>query len=111
MWETVLQTLGHQWWSYQPESTVDQVLHWFNLAEGVVWCCLSLFVARRYLKYQRSLSEVAYAAGFALFGISDFMESFSLTTWLIAWKAINLLVLFVLRRHVLKHCYPEARWL
>ncbi len=103
--------LGKQWWIYDPGSHWHVVYHWFNIAEGAIWCLLGLVVARRFLLNQRSLWEVFYALAFFLFGISDFVEAQGLYTWLIVYKAINLLLLILLRGYVLKRHYPESRWI
>lgn len=103
--------LANRWWTYDPAVGWHGVYHWFNVVEGGVWCLLGLYVARRFLLNQRSLWEVAYAVAFFTFGISDFIEAQQLDTWMLLFKAINLLVLILLRWHVLKRHYPDTRWI
>jgi multisubunit Na+/H+ antiporter MnhE subunit len=103
--------LTQYWWRYEPSglSTFSTIYHWFNLAEGVVWCVIALFVFRRYLKSRKSKVEIVYAIAFVTFGLSDFIESEILTGWLIVSKGINLLLLFVLRGVILKRHYPTSK--
>lgn len=110
MWHSLQDILTQQLWTYDPESSWHVLYHWFNVAEGSVWVWLGLVVAKRFLLFDRSLWEVAYAVAFLMFGVSDFIEAQSLYVWLIAWKALNLAILLLLRRYVLKHCYPDRRW-
>ena len=81
----------------------------FNLFEGVCWCLFGLLVAIRFLRFRRGWMELAYAAAFVTFGLTDFREASSLQTWLIWAKGVNLLVLFLLRREVMRRFYPESR--
>jgi hypothetical protein len=53
--------------------------------------------------------EVAYAMAFGLFGVTDFIEAWRLTSWLIWAKLVNLMVLLLLRRTVLRRFYPQCR--
>ena len=67
-------------------------------------------VIRRYWRSQKSKSlELNYAAAFALFGVSDFIQAYRLTSWLLVWKLVNLVALLVLRRAVIKRLYPESK--
>ncbi|QDU46243.1 hypothetical protein Mal52_47610 [Symmachiella dynata] len=111
MLQSLQDILSRQWWDYDPSSTVHVVYHWFNVAEGALWCFLGVIVARRFLLNQRSLWEVAYAVAFFLFGIGDFVEAQGLYTWLIVYKALILVLLILLRGHVLKRHYPDSHWI
>lgn len=109
---TVLwQWLTNSLWRYsvvQP-STFSVAYHWFNLGEGLAWCLIALLVLRRFMKTRRSSLEVVYAIAFVTFGVSDFVEAYALTVWLILAKGVNLLAILSLRRFILRHYYPEAR--
>jgi len=112
MWQSLSEMLAKQWWVYSAEATdLSHFYHWFNIVEGTIWCLIGLFVFRRYLENQHCLSEVAYGVGFFLFGISDFVEAQGLYTWLILYKALNIIALLGLRRHLLRRHYTEAKWI
>jgi hypothetical protein len=75
----------------------------------VIWIALAALVAARFVRYRRSPIELMYAASYFTFGVTDFIESQLVPTWLIALKAINLAAILTLRRFVLKHYYPASR--
>jgi hypothetical protein len=64
---------------------------------------------RRYLIQRRSLLELAYAAAFFTFGLTDFREAYELASWLVWLKLLNLIVLIQLRTVVMKRCYPASK--
>ena len=102
------------WWSWNrttnlPRTFQDIACHYFNLFEATVWFVFAVLVARRWWVYRRSSLEVAYAIAFVLFGLSDLVEAWNLTSRLLWWKLINLIVLFRLRNRVLKQHYPDQR--
>ena len=102
------------WWSWQPTPNVppsfqDLACHYFNLFEATAWFVFAVLVVRRWMRLRRSWLEPVYSLAFALFGLSDLVEAWSLTSWLLWWKLANLLVLFRLRRIVMRRYYPELR--
>ena len=102
------------WWSWDrpanlPLTFQDVACHYFNLFEATVWFVFAVLVAHRWWVYRRTSLEVVYAAAFVLFGLSDLVEAWNLTSWLLWWKLINLIVLFRLRNFVLKEHYPGQR--
>jgi len=104
--------LFRTWWSYNPDSStwIDiALLHGFNLFEGCVWLVLSALVLGRYLRYRRSVLELVYALTFFTFGLTDFREAYTLQSWLIWVKVINLAALWWLRSTILRRFYPSSR--
>ena len=99
----------HKWWKYNPKLPLDQVYHFFNLAEGIFWLVLGGIVLARYLRHRKSLLEVAYAFAFFCFGLSDFREAWRLESWLLVVKGLNLGLLVWLRFLVLRRFYPHLR--
>jgi hypothetical protein len=99
------------WWDYSAgdDSLFGATYHVFNLFEGAAWCGLALLVLRRYAIRRRRPVEIAYAAAFACFGVSDFREAYVLETWLILAKGVNLGLLLWLRNHVLRNYYPRSK--
>ena len=103
--------LLQDWWRYDPNRIEDwaRVYRAFNLLEGVVWCIFGLLVIFRFLRYRKSRIELVYGAAFLTFGASDFIEAYVIGTWLVLLKLINLIALFLLRRIVMRRCYPESK--
>lgn len=102
----------HEWWKLDPRgSTADLIWqHGFNLFEGACWFVFAGLVIHRYRRARKSRPmEWGYAAAFVFFGISDFIQAYRLTSWLLVWKLVNLIVLLVLRRVVMKTHYPESK--
>lgn len=100
------------WWSYRRRGQVDWVevpYHAFNLVEGTAWLALAGLVLRRYRHHRRSPVEVAYALAFATFGLTDFVEAYALTSWLLWLKGVNLLILARFRAVVIARHYPASR--
>ncbi|MBS0202829.1 MAG: hypothetical protein JSS49_08025 [Planctomycetes bacterium] len=102
------------WWSWNrpagaPYTWMEIAGRGFNGVEATAWFIFAVLVFRRGLKYRRSKCELWYGVAFVLFGISDVIEAWILTSWLLWWKAINLVVLFSLRRSIMKRYYPDAR--
>lgn len=99
------------WWSWndQDPSWHSVVVHWFNLFEGCVWCVFAALVYFRYRKHRHSSLELVYAAAFLLFGATDFVEAFSLTSWLMWIKLVTLIALWRLRTIVRRQWYPTSR--
>jgi hypothetical protein len=72
----------------------------------VVFAALVLL---RWRRYRRSRLEFVYAIAFVTFGVWDLIEGWWLTSWLLWWKALNLIALFWLRRTILRRWYPQLR--
>lgn len=102
----------HEWWRFDSEGPTSDLI-WqfgFNLFEGVCWFVFASMVIRRYRRMRKSkLLEWSYAASFAFFGVSDFIQAYRLTSWLLIWKIVNLIVLLILRRSVMKNHYPGSK--
>lgn len=102
------------WWTWvRPDnaafSEIDYACRIFNFVEAAAWFLFSALVLLRWSRYRRSHLELWYALSFVLFGISDGIEAWVLTSWLLWWKAINLVWLFLLRRKVMQQFYPMAK--
>ena len=99
------------WWAYDSsDRTAHSIfVHWFNLFEGCAWIVFATLVLVRYLRFRRSRIEIVYAVTFVVFGLTDFREAFSLQSWLLWLKLFILIVLFCLRRFVMRRFYPESR--
>lgn len=103
--------LRQVWWQWDASASDDvfsQIYHWFNLAESAAWFIFGGMVVRRYSTWRRSSLELFYAMAFVVFGITDAVEAWQQSTALILFKLINLVVLFTLRRRVMRS-YPEAK--
>ncbi len=98
------------WWTYDPRgrSLYSIGYHSFNLVEGVAWIVFAVLVLWRFLAHRRSRIELVYAAAFASFGLTDFREAYAMQSWLLWVKLLNLVVLFWLRRIVMRRYYPES---
>lgn len=68
----------------------------------------AILVLLRWRKNRRSSLELWYALAFLLFGVSDLIEAWVLTSWLLWWKVINLVAVYLLRRSVMRRFYPDA---
>jgi hypothetical protein len=102
------------WWSWsradnEPYTWIDIACRDFNFVEAACWFLFAAFVLLRWQKYRRSSLELGYALAFVLFGVSDLIEAWFLTSWLLWWKAINLVALYLLRRSVMRRFYPDAK--
>jgi hypothetical protein len=104
--------LQRAWWTWPGASRAD-VGDWLyrglNLAEGAAWLAFAGLVLARWARHRHSRLEWCYAALFATFGLSDFIEASQLTTWLIIAKLVNLIGLLWLRAIVLRRYYPTSR--
>ncbi len=100
----------HTWWSCNSASPwYEEPYHWMNLIEGCAWLVFAALVLARYLPHRNSPLELLYSLAFVTFGLSDFREAYALESWLILFKGINLVALFVLRWQVIRNWYPESR--
>lgn len=102
----------HQWWRFDPQGPTSDLIwqHGFNLFEGTCWFVFAALVIRRHLQSRKAKAlEFSYAMSFTLFGVSDFIQAYCLTSWLLVWKLVNLIVLLALRRVVMKRHYPESK--
>ena len=100
------------WWTFDPNGSVQDLIwqHGFILVEGFCWLVFAGLVVRRYWRLRKSMRlELSYATAFLLFGVSDFIQAFRLTSWLLVWKLINLIVLLVLRHRTIRSLYPESK--
>lgn len=105
-WET--------WWSWsratsEPYTWIDVACRDFNFVEAFAWFVFSFLVFRRWRRFRHSPLELWYALAFVTFGISDVIEAWFLTSWLLWWKVVNLAALFLLRRSVMRRFYPTAK--
>ena len=102
------------WWSWsraenESYTWIDIACRNFNFVEATCWFVFAALVLRRSRKHHRSPLESWYAFAFILFGVSDVIEAWSLTSWLLWWKGINLVALYRLRRTVMTQFYPDAK--
>ncbi len=111
MRETLDLLFVRKWWSRDAVElgAYSQVYSWFNLAEALAWFVLAALVFRRCLRFRNGSVEIAYAVAFFVFGVTDVVESYALWSWLIWWKLVTVIVLFVLRRRVLRAFYPGKK--
>ncbi len=106
----MLDLLCKTWWTYHAGGGwFTHLYSWANVTEGCLWLLFAGLVLRRYLKHRRSTIELLYAFAFLTFGLSDFIESCRLTSWLIIAKGLNLAILLWLRRYVLRRFYPQQK--
>lgn len=96
---------------YQPSADWPlQLIHVFNLFEGIAWLAFAGLVLNRWRRSRKSLPwEGAYALAFVAFAATDFREAWLLTTGLLLLKAAILLLLLTLRRIVLRRFYPDRK--
>jgi hypothetical protein len=99
------------WWTYEAEEPFgfSACYHWFNILEGQVWLVFSALVLLRFLRHRQSRIEVWYCLLFAAFGVSDLVEAWQQSSWLIWLKLFNLYGLVRTREHVMRRHYPAAR--
>jgi hypothetical protein len=99
------------WWSWTDgdRSWHSIAVHVFNFVEGVAWWMFSALVLRRHLRFRKCRAELLYSLAFLSFGVTDFIEAYALTSWLIWIKLVNLIVLWRLRSTSLGEWYPENR--
>ncbi|HEY4262072.1 MAG TPA: hypothetical protein VGM98_18020 [Schlesneria sp.] len=93
----------------EPHTWIDIACREFNFVEAGSWFVFALLVLARWYRQRHSSLELWYSLAFVLFGISDLIEAWVLTSWLLWWKVINLVALFLLRRHVMRKFYPDAK--
>lgn len=101
----------HTWWSWTDgdRSWHSIAVHAFNLVEGLVWAVFSALVLIRHIRFRRSRAELLYSLAFLTFGVSDFVEAYALTSWLIWIKLVNLIVLWRVRAISIRDWYPGNR--
>lgn len=100
----------HIWWQWDPDAAdrFSQIYHGFNLLESAAWLAFAGLVLRRWRACRKSKFEPSYAAAFAVFGFTDTVEAWQQSTPLILFKLVNLIVLLLLRRRVMR-LYLDAR--
>lgn len=98
------------WWQWDPAAAdgFSTIYHWFNLFECAAWLMFAGLVLRRWKAFHNSKWELTYAAAFAVFGLTDAIEAWQQSTPLILFKLVNLIVLLLLRRRVMR-LYLDAR--
>ena len=102
------------WWTWarntnEPYSWTDFACRGFNFVEAAAWIIFAGLVFVRWRRCRKSNLELWYMLAFTLFGVSDLTEAWVVTSWLLWWKAVNLVGLFYLRRTVMRRFYPDAR--
>jgi hypothetical protein len=99
------------WWTYDVKKPLgfSACYHWFNILEGLVWFVFSALVLLRFLRHRQLRIELCYCALFAAFAVSDFVEAWQQSSWLIWLKLFNLYGLVWTRERVMRRHYPEAR--
>ena len=104
-------TWTEPWWTWRPEAAGfgDWVYRLFNLAEGLTWLVFSGLVIFRWWTHRRSGAEWVYAAAFAAFGVTDFVEATFHSIPLLVTKGGILAGLLCLRHRALRHWYPGSR--
>ena len=102
-----------QWWAYDARSRIAtyHVYHYFNLFEAGCWFLCSAAVLWRFVRHRHSALEALYALAFFTFGLTDIIEAWRLTSWLIWLKLANLIALIYLRRLVRRRWYPQSKLL
>lgn len=73
----------------------------FNGFEAIIWFGCSILVLNRHLKTGKHRHEILYALAFALFGLSDVIETSGTSLLLILFKAACLLALATLRKQAM----------
>ena len=106
-WQELL--LTHAWWRYNPAQPLSHAYHYFNLVEGAVWMIFAGLVIGRFARHRKSFLELFYAVAFLSFGVTDFVESYRLTSGLLLMKGANLAILLWLRAEVIRRFYPESK--
>ncbi len=103
--------MRHVLWRYDPSDPLNAAYHWLNVAEAGAWFGIAGYVAWRFAKHRKSAGwELGYAALFLVFGASDVWESRQVPMWLIAAKGVIFLAIVLVRREVLRRCYPDAKF-
>ncbi|MHC5542276.1 hypothetical protein ACYOEI_28975 [Singulisphaera rosea] len=103
--------LFRTWWRFRPgaDPWVESPYHLFNLFEGTAWLVFGVLVFVRYGARRHSSLEVWYALAFFAFGMTDYLEAYALTSWLLWIKLANLILLMKLRATVIRRYYPTSR--
>ena len=97
--ETGFPHLEGYWWVYVP----------FNIAEALAWLAIACFIFVRYLRHRRTWYELQYCASFVLFAVTDLVEVYGTTPWLLGLKAACLLAILQGRKLVIGY-YHRARF-
>ena len=80
----------------------------FNWLEAAIWIYLSIFVLVRQIRNRKSQWGYLYSLSFILFGLSDIIESDSLTIGLLMFKIAVFASILCSRKLVLQD-YPGAK--
>ena len=102
------------WWTWsrpanEPYTWTDVACRDFNFVEAAAWFTFAVLVFRRWRRHRQSNLEPWYVLAFVLFGVSDLIEAWFLTSWLLWWKGGNLVALFLLRRTIMRRYYHTAK--
>jgi hypothetical protein len=99
------------WWVWDPSSAGlgDYTYRWFNLFEAAAWFVFAGLVVARWRMHRHSRLELAYAAAFAVFGLTDVAEAWQQSLPLLALKGLVLAALLWLRAVVRARWYPSSR--
>lgn len=90
-------------------TAIDYFLVGFNAMEALFWFGCGGYVLRRNAAGHRAGLESLYALLFVLFGLTDVIETFQVSSPLIWVKLFILVPLFVIRRNVLASYTPRPR--
>ena len=103
--------LSEPWWTWDAgrAGIGDMAYRWFNLAEAAAWFAFRVAVFRRWARHRHSPLEIAYAATFILFGLTDVREAWQQSARLFALKGLILTALLTLRRIVIRRYYADSR--
>ena len=103
--------LVEPWWTWDAgrAGLGDVVYRWFNLAEAVAWFAFGVAVLQRWARHRNSPLEIAYAAAFILFGLTDVREAWQQSAMLFALKGVILAALLALRSVLRRRYYADSR--
>lgn len=82
----------------------------FNVIEGLIWTGIAGIVALRWMLHRKSGFELWYAFLFLIFGVSDVVEAFGLTVWLLLAKGVILGLLLYARMVIRREFYVGYRF-
>lgn len=88
-------------------NAIDVALMSFNIVEAVIWFFCAFYIIRRNLANHHSMLEYVYGILFILFGASDLVESYQLSSPLIWAKLLILISLFTVRHKVIHSYEPK----
>lgn len=101
--------MAHVLWRYD-DSPESAIYSWFNVAEAVAWWLIAAWVLVRHARHRRTWIEPLYVFMFIIFGLSDVLESYRVTPWLVLCKGLIFANLVVMRVHLIRVYYPRHRF-